>query len=51
MSFKHLEKKIIFKNDLLCIKEELLELPNGKQAIWNMIVASDAVASTATASI
>lgn len=44
MSFKHLEKKIIFENDLLCIKEELLELPNGKQAIWNMIVASDAVA-------
>lgn len=44
MNFKHLEKKIIFKNDLLCIKEELLELPNGKQAIWNMIVASDAVA-------
>ncbi|WP_319202064.1 NUDIX hydrolase [uncultured Ilyobacter sp.] len=43
MKFKHIDKKVVYKNDHFEISQEKLVLPGGKEVWWSFIEGVDAV--------
>ena len=43
MKFKHIDKKVVYKNDHFEISQEKLILPGGKEVWWSFIEGVDAV--------